>query len=376
VKQTVVFGFGAVQRLGRVLDDWQARRVFLVTGGDSFTSSGAARALESSLRGRAVERFCGFTENPKLEDVERGRATLTRSSGDAVVAVGGGSVLDVAKLVNALAGDPRDGRDVVASGTARPGLPLVAIPTTSGSGSEATQFAVVYVGHSKYSVGGPAMRPPVALVDPGLAASMPAHLTAVTGMDAFAQAVESYWCVNSTEDSQRCARRAITLVLDHLETAVNAPTRRARRAMSKAAYLAGSAINVTKTTGPHALSYPMTSHFGVPHGHAVALTLGEFFVYNSNVTGEDVSDRRGAAHVRKAMDQLATLLQCSSADECRLRVRRLMQAIGLQTRLSELGVSRAEAIDTVAGEVNTERMANNPRQMTPASIRELIGAVC
>ena len=374
--QAVVFGFGATRRLRRVLDGWQARRIFLVTGGRSFASSGAERAVTQALDGRAVERFCGFTENPKLEDVERGRAALRRGGCDAVVAVGGGSVIDVAKLVNALAGDARDGLDVVRSGKAGAGVPLVAIPTTAGSGSEATQFAVVYVGHAKYSVGSATMRPSSALVDPGLASSMPPHLTAVTGMDALSQAVESYWCVNSTDASKQCARRAIRLVLDHLEAAVTAPSREARRAMSKAAYLAGCAINLTRTTGAHALSYPMTSHFGVPHGHAVALTLGEFFVYNSEVTDSDVSDDRGAGYVRQAMDELATLMACDSADECRQRIRRLMQAVHLPTRLSELGISRTDALGIVAREVNAERMANNPRRMTADSIRDLIGAVC
>jgi len=376
VSQAVVFGFGATGKLRGVLDGWEARRVFLVTGGHSFTSSGAAKAIAAGLDGREVEQFCGFAENPKIEDVERGRAALKRSGGDAVVAVGGGSVIDVAKLVNALAHDPRDGRDAVASGTASPGLPLVAIPTTAGSGSEATQFAVVYVGHAKYSVGAASMRPSAALVDPGLASSMPPHLTAITGMDALSQAVESYWCVNSTEASKDCARRAIRLVLDHLEAAVKAPTRHARRAMSKAAYLAGCAINVTKTTGPHALSYPMTSHFGVPHGHAVALTLGEFFVYNSGVGDGDVADRRGAGYVRRVITELTELMGCSTADECRQRIGQLMQAVDLQTRLSELGVARTQAIDTVTGEVNAERLANNPRRMTPASIRALVEAVC
>jgi len=376
VNQAVVFGFGATRRLRRVLDGWQARRIFLVTGGQSFASSGADRAIAHGLDGRAVQRFCGFAENPKLEDVERGRAALRRSGTDAVVAVGGGSVIDVAKLVNALAADPRDGNAVVTSGKAAAGVPLVAIPTTAGSGSEATQFAVVYVGHAKYSVGSAAMRPSSALVDPGLASSMPSRLTAVTGMDALSQAIESFWCVNSTDASKQCARRAIRLVLDHLEAAVTAPTAQARRAMSKAAYLAGCAINITRTTGAHALSYPMTSHFGVPHGHAVALTLGEFFVYNSGVTDGDVSDPRGTGYVRQTMDELATLLACGSADECRQRIRQLMQAIHLPTRLSEIGISRTDALDIVAGEVNAERMANNPRRMTPDSIRELIGAVC
>src|SRR5262249_51347864 len=157
--------------------------------------------------------------------------------------------------------DARTPEGVVADGLPllNRGLPLVAIPTTAGSGSEATPFAVLYVGHVKHSIAGPAMLPDVAIVDPSLTDSMSPALTAVTGMDAFSQAVESYWCIHSTERSKAYARRAIALVLEHLEVAVTAPREENRRAMSKAAHLAGRAIAITKTTGAHALSYPLTS---------------------------------------------------------------------------------------------------------------------
>ena len=255
MKQRVLFGSGAIRRLPRLLDGIAARRVFLVTGRTSFDRCGAAEALQPMMDDRrVVGRFCDFSENPKLEDLVRGIDAFRSVAPDAVVAVGGGSALDMAKLVNALAHQDAAPLDIVQGRQqiGRPGVPLIAVPTTSGSGSEATHFGVLYVGNVKYSIAAAQLLPTAAVVDPALTCSLSPPLTAVSGMDAFAQAVESYWSVHSTDESKGYARRAISLALRYLPEAVHTPTRTSRRAMSKAAHLAGCAINVTKTTGAHA----------------------------------------------------------------------------------------------------------------------------
>lgn len=379
MKQRVVFGFGAIRRLPRLLDRLSARRVFLVTGRESYERSGAAGALRAALAGReVVYRFCDFTENPKLEDAVRGIAVFRSEPCDALIAAGGGSAIDMAKLVNALAPHDGDPLDVVLGRATVPQsrVPLVAIPTTAGSGTEATQFAVVYVDHAKYSVSAPALRPGTAIIDPGLTCSLSPRLTAVTGMDAFSQGVESYWSVHSTPASKRCAARAISLVLRHLPEAVHAPTRQARRGMSKAAHLAGCAIDITRTTGAHAMSYPLTSYFGIPHGQAVCLTLGQWLLFNSRVTDEDVADVRGTDYVRQTISELVDMMGCADATACCNRIEDLTRTVGLATRLGALGVTRDEAMRIVVPNVNVERVANNPRVLTTPGLRQLVEAVC
>jgi alcohol dehydrogenase class IV len=376
--QEIHFGRGALDRLRPLLDRLRLTRVFLVTGTGSFLSSGAAERLERLLEGLVVHRYSGFAENPRLDDAIAGVDALRASGSDVVVAVGGGTALDMAKLVNIAAVQAQNIEEIVAGTAAidRPGLPLIAVPTTAGSGSEATHFAVVYDQHVKHSVASSHMLPTAAIVDPVLTWSVPPRLTAVTGLDALVQAIESYWCIHSTAASKAFARRAIELVLEHLETTVAAPTSASRRAMCKGAHFAGRAINITKTTGAHAISYPLTAHFGVPHGHAVALTVGEFFVYNSQVTEGDVADRRGAGYVREAIADLMRLLGCQTSEDCRSRISRLIRAVGLQTRLGELGIPCADAVERVAAEVNVERMANNPRNVARHDVQQLIAAVC
>jgi alcohol dehydrogenase class IV len=252
------------------------------------------------------------------------------------------------------------------------GIPLIAIPTTSGSGSEATHFAVIYVNKIKYSVAHEYILPDIALVDPELTSSMPPILTAVTGMDAFSQAIESFWCVESTDLSQDYARQAIRLVLENLYAAVHEQSLMSRHAMCEASHLAGRAINITKTTAPHALSYAMTSYFSIPHGQAVSLMLGEFLAYNSQVTDEDVTDVRGVRYVHGMIDELNKLLGCSSALASRDKILDLMESIGLKTHLADLGIKTTTDYDVIVNQANVERIRNNPRSVTQASIREML----
>jgi alcohol dehydrogenase class IV len=376
--QNVLFGFGAVRRVPMLIERLGARRLFLVCGRSSFDRCGAADALRGLFQDRQVHRFFDFGSNPRIEDVTRGVQAFRAVQPQAVLAVGGGSALDMAKLVNAMARQDADPLDIVfgRASIRRPGVPLIAVPTTSGSGSEATHFGVVYVNRAKYSVAATSLLPHAAVIDPGLTDSLSPATTAVTGMDAFAQAVESFWSVHSCDESKAYSRRAIALVLRHLLAAVHAPTPDARRGMSKAAYLAGRAINITKTTGPHAMSYPLTSHFGIPHGHAVALTLGRWLLFNSEVGEADVSDPRGALYVRQTVAELVRMMGCGDADECCHRIEALMADIGLETRLSSMGVSSSAAIDVVVPNVNAERLINNPRAQTTSGLRQLVETVC
>lgn len=371
------FGIGQASRLASLLDTLGVQRVFLVTGRSSFQASGAATTLAPALAGRYTYRHFDFRENPSFEDVLTGVLALKAHAADVVVAIGGGTAIDTAKLINALAFQEAAALDIITghAPVARRGLPLICLPTTSGSGSEATHFAVVYVGSKKFSVAHPSLLPDFVLIDPALTFSLPPRLTAITAMDALAQAVESYWSIHSTQRSKRYAAAAIRLALKHVAAAVHAPSPTSRAAMSLAAHLAGMAINISKTTAAHALSYALTSHFGIPHGHAVSLTLGQLFLYNTQLDDSDVADPRGRSYVLGTLAELATLLGCSSATECRDRIDAAMRSLGLETRLSELGISPAEALQVLENNVNMERLANNPRRLDRDAIRGIVRAI-
>ncbi len=264
-------GFDSIFHLRDFLAEFGSRRIFLVTGKESYSACGAEAYLHDLLRNYKVWRFYDFAVNPRIEDIDRGINTFIAAECDVLVAVGGGSVIDMAKTINFLAAHPLtlDGyrvRPGAREGTLRP---LIAIPTTSGSGSEATHFSVVYVGQQKHSIADERMLPAVAIVDPKLTMSLPKYTTAVSGLDALSQAVESYWSIHSTNESRRFARGAVKSIVANLHLAVNNPTADSRLRMAEAAHLAGKAINTTRTSAAHSISYPLTSYYGIPHGHAV-----------------------------------------------------------------------------------------------------------
>jgi alcohol dehydrogenase class IV len=369
----VHFGFGSIQRLERILDALAARHVFLVAGRSSFEDCGAGDALRPALRDRRVTSFRDFQLNPQLRDVERGVLGLRDQGGDVVLGVGGGSALDMAKLIALLGRGRQSAWELLREGPQDPRrTPLVLIPTTAGSGSEATHFAVVYHQQQKYSVAHPSLLPDCALVDPALTISCPPRLTAVTGLDALCHAIESFWSVAATDQSREFARQALSLLRRHLVPCVYAPDHDTRRAVAEASHLAGNAINVAKTNLAHALSYAMTSGFGVPHGHAAALTLGDVLVFNSGVEENDCVDGRGAGYVRAAIAGLVRAMGCRDAVEARESLRHLLRDLGLATSLTDLGINAESHRLRLATSVNQQRLANNPRAASPLQIREIV----
>jgi alcohol dehydrogenase class IV len=378
VETRVHFGDGALSALPGVLASCRARRVLLVCGQGSYESSGARQAVEELLDGLQVARFSGFSANPKLEDVERGIRMVRQEEPDTVLAIGGGTAMDIAKTVAVLAdeeGEPRDYVERLRPLGGRRRRSLVLVPTTAGTGSEVTCFGVIYVDRVKHSLDHPCLAADAALVDPQLTRSMPPRLTAVTGLDTLSQAVESYWSLRSTAESRAWAAQALRLVLEHHEDACLRPTPAARTGMARAALLAGRAINVTRTTAPHAVSYPMTGLYDVPHGHACALTLPRFFLYNAAVSEADCLDPRGAEFIRQRMAELLALLAAGSPAEACAGIEDRMRRCGLETRLSELGLDGAARERIVDLGFNPDRVGNNPRRLDPAGLRAILESI-
>ncbi len=371
-----MLGVKCARELSALLAHYGATRIFLVTGKRSYALSGASAALAPLLKGRSVTHFDDFSPNPTLEEVARGLALYRSAAPDLVLTVGGGSAMDLAKMINAVASSKQPLRDLltgVASVEEKP-LPLVAIPTTAGSGAEVTHFSAVYVDGNKYSVTHESLRPSHQILDSTLTASLPTYMTAATGMDALAQAIESYWSIRSTPESRVHSARAIELCNSSLVEAATDPSGAAREAMMQASYSAGMAIDVARTTAPHALSYILTTDFGVTHGHAVALTLGAVFAFNANEGGFSASSGSDPQSLRQTMTDLCQLLNCSSGDAAAQHIGTLMQSCRLKTRLREMGVARGD-LPRLAASVNPERLKNNPREFSPQALGAILESV-
>ena len=372
--QKVIIDQGGINTLGALLDDLKAVTIFFVVDKPAYEFSGAAESLQQCFRNRKVTWFSDFELNPKLEDVARGKELFLQQKPDVVIAFGGGSALDMGKLIASCSVQQADLLELVTGKVAleSESPPLIAIPTTSGTGSEATHFAVVYVGEKKYSLADKNVLPEYVLIDPGLTHSLPPDPTASSGLDALCQAIESIWSVGANKESVSYAKEALQLALDYIEQAVNAPTPEARMNMARAAYLAGKAINITKTTAPHAFSYGVTTRYGVPHGKAVALTLTSFLEFNYHVDDASCNDPRGVSSVKSRIkEEILKLLGDGSMEQAKARLDEIKKSVGSPLRLSEVGIKQ-EDIPELVDMVNLERLSNNPRKITKPEMEAML----
>jgi len=362
------FGAGSLSQVRELVESLKVQRVFLVTGKQSFSSSGAQKKLDNLLKDRQVVVFNAFSANPKLEDVISGSKLLKNSSPDLILAVGGGSVLDMAKLVNISAANNGIGfHDIVENSglISNKGLPMVAISTTAGSGSQATHFAVVYIGKCKHSVAHNYLLPDYLIVDQELCYHTPKKIAASSAMDALSQAVESYWSIYANSESRQYATRAIGLILESIDLAINKNDKESIGNLSLAAHFSGKAINITKTTAPHAISYTLTSNFGVPHGHAVAALLIQVVL----VSIEKKSDR-----YVKILDEVIDLFGCNSLEEFESMWKSVMSKCGLSSNMQEFGVT-IEDTDFIVKGVNLERLTGHPVSLNREDLTKIVKRV-
>ncbi len=289
----VVFGPGRVRELAAVLSpDW--KRVLIVTDKTAGKASGALDAVASGLKGREVQVFDDVGENPSLECLEAGKALARPGRTDLVIGIGGGSPMDAAKGIATLAVNNGDMKDYM-RGTPleRDPLPVICVPTTSGTGSEVTPFAV-FTDSVLKTKGGfchPGIFPRLAIVDPELSYSMPERLAVNTGLDVLTHALESYLSTEATPLTDALALQAVGIVLDNLPAAAR-KDKPAMDAMSYASMTAGVVIAHAGTILLHILAYPLTVFHGIPHGLANALLLPAFldFMRSRSRVGERVED--------------------------------------------------------------------------------------
>ena len=350
------------------------KKIFVVTGRHSYKGSGAEKFIENALLNIKYIRFYDFEKNPKYEDVIRGVAQFKKDDFDCVIAIGGGSVIDMAKLINIFSSNAHvDSLSLLKSSSLikNRGEDFIAIPTTAGTGSEATHFAVIYHNKKKYSVAHKYVLPNIVGLNHNLSVSQSKYLTACTGLDALSQAIESYWSTGSTEESKDYAKKAIKLILNNIEPCVNNPNLDHRKEMLIGSYYAGKAINISKTTAPHAMSYVFTSYFDVPHGHAVFLTLPSVLLYNYNINQNENNDSRGVDYVRKNLEELSRIIGFNSVAKAKEHLINLMKKIGIETNMNKLGIDKKD-LKTITSNVNLERLKNNPRILVESQLLHLL----
>lgn len=318
--------------------------------------------------------FSDFTPNPLYEQVCKGIDLFQITKCDCILAVGGGSAIDVAKCIklavlakegNAAIIPPLVSHRLSIDGTK---IPFIAIPTTAGTGSESTHNAVMYYNGAKQTVTNDGVLPDYAILEPSVLKTLPLYQKKCTMMDALCQGIESWWSVNSTEESYEYSRKTIELIMANWRKYIFDNNDEAAGQIMLAANYGGRAINITQTTAAHAFSYKITSLYKLPHGHAVAVCLPEIWGYMLS-EGAKCIDSRGAEYLQSVFEQISKAMGIKTGPQEAIKVFRLM--LDLMDLFNPTSDNREEDLDVLSKSVNPIRLGNNPIKLGEQTIHSL-----
>jgi alcohol dehydrogenase len=352
-----IFGAGAIERLGELARELGFKRTLLVADLGLVDSGHVAEAV-APLRSAGIDvvEFHDFDVNPDTTMVEAGCRLVAPLQIDSIIALGGGSSLDCAKGINFLLTNGGRMQDYHGYGKAtKPMLPMIGIPTTAGTGSEAQTYALISDAetHVKLACGDAQLAFRIALLDPALTVSQPAAVTATSGFDAIAHAVETFVSTKRNPLSQSFSREAWRLLEHNYERVISHPgDLAARGSMQLGAFFAGMAIENSMLGATHACANPITAHYGTTHGAAIALLLASVVRWNGVVAGDRYAE----------LLRLSTLGEDSNpAERLAARLEQLAMTGGLLSTLREAGV-RSDDLSMLAGEAAEQWTGRfNPR---------------
>lgn len=349
------------------INDYKIEKLFVV-GGRNVKRQVSFKAYLDQLeqKGTGIIYFNDFQPNPLYESVEKGVKLFRDEHCNAILAVGGGSALDVAKCIKLFSNMDGDGANgsYLEQKIIPNRIPFLAMPTTAGTGSEATRYAVIYFGGRKQSVTHESSIPDTVLMDSRVLKTLPLYQKKATMMDAFCHALESFWSVNSTEVSKAYSKKAIEQVLNHMEGYL-ANTEEGNAGMLLAANIAGKAINITQTTAGHAMCYKITSMFGVAHGHAAILCdrmLFPWMIKNTDIC----IDPRGERYLKDTLLEISGAMGCSTKEEAVSKLDKIFIKLEL-----EVPTATEEQFELLKTSVNPVRLKNHPVKLTEETIGKL-----
>jgi alcohol dehydrogenase class IV/choline kinase len=304
--------------------------------------------------------FSAYSSNPTYEQVLNGLSVFNLNQCDGIIAVGGGSCIDVAKAIKLLSGSNIPNVETYTYVD----IPLFALPTTAGTGTESTRFSVIYNKGIKQSLTHDCLLPDVAVLDSNFLKSLPEYHKKTSLLDAFCQAIESLWSVHSNDVSKNYAKQSLSLFLKHYEGYLNGDIR-AFQSILKASNLAGRAINISQTTAPHALSYVLTSKYNIAHGHAVSLLLPEVLHYMMGHLDKCI-DPRGEDYFLSNLKELSAVFEVNDVESL---LRKIIDIINF----FKLDIPKilVHEIKEFTIQVNQTRLSNNPIHLDQSVIEEI-----
>jgi len=363
--------FTKISELKNFFSDKKFNKIFLITGKNSYTKSGAYQIFDRILKN--LNTFKYFKKNwiPEYSELKIIINELHNFKPDLILAVGGGTVIDYAKSANCLendvkAEDIKNGKLKYKKKTL-----LCAIPTTAGSGAEVTENAVLYIDKIKYSVENIKLKPDYFFLIPDLIINSHFKLKASCGFDAIAQGIESILSLKSNSKSLDYSRKSLSYSFSNFSEFLKNPNSENTYKMCLAANLSGKAISISRTTAPHALSYPFTSFFNISHGHAVSLTLNKFILFNY----KNANKVKNNFDLKKRYKMLFELSKTNSISDFCNYLNALKKEAKLEGSLKKLNINLDTNYEKIISGVNPERLKNNPIEINQNDIKSILGSI-
>ena len=360
----------STEDIKKFINDKSFKKIFILCGKKSFVTSGAENLFKKIIIDKEIKLFYKKSELPILEELIEIINGIKNFKPDLILAVGGGAVIDYAKIANVV-----EVREDLADLIVNYSYPfkkkytkLTVIPTTAGSGAEATSNAVIYVDGIKHSFESELLIPDNFFLIPEFLISAPKKIKASAGFDAIAQALESLVSKKSNEQSVEYASKSLRVSVNSFLSFVNNPNMKNATEMSIAANLAGKAISISKTTAPHAASYPFTSLFNISHGHAVSLFFERFFKFNY----DNLNKSETSFDLKKRFDLIFSLFDVPNINDFNSKISFIKKQANLEDDLTKLDIDINQSSENIIKGINLLRLGNNPVKIDGKDIYNVI----
>lgn len=360
----------SIDDIEKFVSDKSFKKIFIICGRNSFFNSGAEKLIKNYLKTKDKIFFYKNSEIPIFEELVEIINNVRKFNPDLILAVGGGAVIDYAKIANVVNYLP-DLKNLIINYNfpfKEKFTKLAVIPTTAGSGAEVTSNAVIYVDGIKHSFESELLLPDNFFLIPEFLISAPNKIKASAGFDAIAQALESLISKKSNDLSVEYASKALRVSVNSYISFLNNPNLKNATEMSIAANFAGKAISISKTTVPHATSYPFTSLYNISHGHAVSLFFEKFFKFNY----ENIEKSQTSFNLKKRFDIIFNLFDVANINSFNMKISSLKKQAKLEDDLSKLNIDIKNSSEKIIQGINLLRLGNNPVKIDGNDIYKII----
>jgi len=364
--------FSVTSDLENLISQAKFERIFFLCGKKkkSYYSSSGFRTIKKILKKKTTKFYFKSSLFPEIVELKKIIVSLKQFSPDLIIAIGGGTVMDYAKIANCVGIEKNLEKKIINNSyiLKHKLAKLITIPTTAGSGAEVTANAVIYINKIKYSVESELVKPDYFFLIPEFVMGAPKKIISSAGFDAIAQATESLISKKSNLASVRFAKKSLKISLKYYLNFLSNPTKENSSAMCLAANLSGKAISISKTTAPHAISYPFTSFYNIKHGHAVSLTFEKFMKFNYiNYNKSDCN-----FNLKKRYEDIFSIFKVTDINDFENYIINLKKKANLESDFTKLKIDLNKDFDRIISGVNLLRLKNNPINLEKNDIKTIL----